>query len=59
MRSSFRDWCVENGVSREVAEASLAHVVGSNKIERAYLRSTLLDLRRVLMEKWADFLEQS
>ncbi len=59
MRSSFRDWCVENGVSREVAEASLAHVVGSNKIERAYLRSTLLDLRRVLMEKWADFLNQS
>ena len=35
MRSSFRDWCSETGVRREVAEAALAHVV-KNKVEAAY-----------------------
>ena len=29
MRSSFRDWCSETGVAREVAEAALAHKVRS------------------------------
>ena len=27
LRSPFRDWCAESGISREVAEACLAHVV--------------------------------
>ena len=58
MRSSFRDWCAESGVSREVAEASLAHVVGSNKIEWAYLRSTLFDLRREVMENWGAYISE-
>ena len=49
MRSSFRDWCSETGVAREVAEASLAHVV-KNKVEAAYARSDLLDQRREVME---------
>ena len=31
MRSSFRDWAAENGYSREIAEAALAHAVG-NKV---------------------------
>jgi integrase len=26
-RSSFRDWCAENGVSRDLAEAALAHAI--------------------------------
>ena len=42
MRSSFRDWCSETGVAREVAEAALAHVV-KNKVEATYARSDLLD----------------
>ena len=42
MRSSFRDWCSETGVAREVAEAALAHVV-KNKVEAAYARSDMLD----------------
>ena len=29
MRSSFRDWCGEEGVAREVAEACLAHRIGT------------------------------
>ena len=55
MRSSFRDWCSETGVAREVAEAALAHVV-KNKVEAAYARSDLLDRRREVMEAWADYL---
>ena len=35
MRSSFRDWCSETGVAREVAEAALAHKVRS-QAEAAY-----------------------
>ena len=52
-RSSFRDWCAEGGVDRQVAEAALAHSVGG--VEGAYLRSDLLKRRVVLMQRWADF----
>ena len=55
MRSSFRDWCSETGVAREVAEAALAHVV-KNKVEAAYARSDLLDRRRDVMQAWAAYL---
>ena len=51
-RSSFRDWCSETGQRREVAEAALAHVV-RDKVEAAYARSDLFELRRELMETWA------
>ena len=54
-RSSFRDWCGETGVAREVAEACLAHVVGS-KVEAAYARSDLFHRRVVVMEDWARYL---
>ena len=53
-RSSFRDWCGETGKPREIAEAALAHVVGG--VEGAYLRTTLFDRRRGLMEAWAEYL---
>ena len=53
MRSSFRNWAAENGVSREVAEASLAHVVKG--VEGAYFRSDLFDLRRGVMDRWSAF----
>lgn len=63
-RSTFRDWAAEVAeVSREVAEMSLAHKVGSD-VERAYARSDLLEKRRALMAQWSRFaasrfLEQS
>jgi integrase len=38
-RSSFRDWCGDHAVPREIAEAALAHLVGSD-VERAYLKLT-------------------
>ena len=50
-RSSFRDWCAEHAVAREVAEFALAHVAG--KTERAYARSDLLERRRPVMDEWA------
>lgn len=54
-RSSFRDWAAEEaGAPREVAEAALAHQVGSD-VERAYARSDLLERRRELVSKWTRF----
>ena len=56
-RSSYRDWAAEkSGASYDVIELSLAHNVG-NAVERAYFRSDLLDMRRPLMQAWADYLQ--
>jgi integrase len=53
-RSTFRDWCGEAAEApREIAEAALAHVL--SQVERPYRRSTLLDRRRELMERWAEY----
>ena len=51
LRASFRTWCAETGVRREVAEAALAHSAGL--VERAYQRSDLLAARREVMDAWA------
>ena len=52
-RSTFRDWCAEQtAFPREVAEAALAHTVGS-KVEAAYRRGDLFEKRRKMMEAWA------
>ena len=53
--SSFRDWCAENEVPRDYAEASLSHTLGQNRVEAAYFRTDLLEQRRSLMQAWADF----
>jgi integrase len=55
-RSSFRDWAEEKThFANSVIEASLAHMV-KNKVEAAYLRTTLFDKRRDLMHVWAAFM---
>ncbi len=54
-RTSFRNWCGETGVPREVAERCLAHVV-RNQVERAYSRTDLLERRRKVMEDWAQYI---
>ena len=56
-RSSLRNWTGEQSVPREVAEACLAHVVGG--VEGSYFRSDLFQLRRKVMQDWADYLGQS
>jgi integrase len=54
-RSTFRDWAAEQtNFPREVAEASLAHVV-RDKTEAAYQRGDMLIRRRKLMEAWGKF----
>ena len=55
LRSSFRDWAAESGVSRELAEACLAHVV-KNTVEAAYRRSDLLEQRRNVMDAWGQYI---
>ena len=54
-RSGFCDWCAENNVDRQLAEAALAHSVG-DATEVAYFRSDLFERRRELMQRWADYL---
>jgi integrase len=54
-RASLRDWLAEaTDAPHEVAETVLGHVAGS-AVVRAYRRSDFLEQRRVLMERWADF----
>ena len=55
LRSSFRDWCGETGIPREVAEAALSHVVKG--VEGAYARSDLLNRRREVMEAWGRYIK--
>ena len=57
-RSSFRYWCDETGVPREVAEACLAHTV-ADATEAAYARSDLLARRRDTMEAWGQYITTS
>lgn len=52
-RSSFRDWCASTGVRREVAEASLGHVVKG--VEGAYFRTRLFGHRVAVLQDWSDF----
>ena len=53
-RASFRSWCADRGVDRELAEAALAHVVPG--VEGCYQRSDLHERRRALMQDWADYI---
>ena len=55
MRSSFRDWCAETGIAREVAERALGHEI-RNAVEKAYARTDLLEKRRQLMQDWSHYL---
>jgi integrase len=54
-RSTFRTWAaLVARAPREVAETALAHSVGP-AVERSYLRTEFMELRRPLMETWATF----
>ena len=53
MRTAFWSWAAEQGVSREVAEACLAHVVTG--VEGAYQRSDLLAARAEVMQRWGQY----
>ena len=52
-RSTFKDWAVEAGFPDHLSEKALSHAVG-DEVERAYLRTDMLEQRRELMQAWAD-----
>lgn len=54
-RSSFRVWCGDTGVDREVAERALAHTV-RNPVEAAYNRGTLFERRQEVMRAWSRYI---
>ena len=54
-RSSFKNWTLEQtDAPWAVSESALAHTLG-NSTEQAYARSDLFERRRVLMQRWADY----
>ena len=57
-RSSFRDWAAENvpEIPDSVAEAAISHVV-PDRVVRAYKRTTFIEMRRTLLQKWSDYLQ--
>ena len=54
-RSSFRNWCLDIGVDRELAEVCLAHAAPT-PTEGAYARSTAVERRHDVMERWGQYL---
>ncbi len=54
MRASFRMWAADQGVAFEVAEACLAHTVGSAVVQ-AYQRSSMLERRKPVMDAWCAY----
>ena len=56
-RASFRSWCADTSVPREIAEACLAHIVKG--VEGAYQRSDLLGARTHTMQQWAEYLSNT
>jgi len=53
-RSTFKDWAMEAGYPPELSEMALAHTVGG-ATERAYRRTDMIEKRREMMAKWAEF----
>jgi integrase len=54
-RSSFKDWATERtAYPREAVEMALAHAIG-DKVEAAYRRGDLFEVRVRLMADWARF----
>ena len=53
-RASFREWCAQTGVSRDLAELSLGRVC-TEPFVRAVCRSEFLSQRREIMEAWGAY----
>ena len=55
-RSTFRDWAEETGLYQHNAiEFCLAHEL-PNKVEKAYLRSDLIEQRKIIMNDWGKYI---
>ena len=54
-RATFKSWATDKTlVQREVIEMALAHKIG-NEVEASYLRTSAIEKRRELMERWAEY----
>lgn len=54
-RATFKSWATDRtNAQREVIEMALAHKVG-NDVEASYLRTSAIEKRRKLMERWSKF----
>ena len=53
LRSTFRMWAADRAEDRELAEATLAHVVKG--VEGSYQRSDIIERRRRLMGRWGQY----
>jgi len=54
-RATFKSWATDKtNAQREVIEMALAHKVG-NEVEASYLRTSAIEKRRNLMERWSDY----
>jgi len=58
-RATFKSWATDKtNTQREVIEMALAHKIG-NDVEASYLRTSAIEKRRELMERWDDFCAQT
>jgi integrase len=53
-RATFKTWSRETRQDRDLVEECLGHVIGG-RVERAYDRTDVLELRRELMQDWSDY----
>ena len=56
LRATFRSWCSDQSIPRDLAEMALGHAVKG--VEGAYARSDMIHRRRPLMQQWADHINQ-
>ena len=56
MRATFKTWSTENEVPWELSEVALSHRAATSTVSLAYLHTDMLELRRPLMEAWAEYL---
>ncbi len=54
LRATFRSWCSDTGVPRDLAEMALGHA--ARGVEGAYARSDMLERRRPIMQQWANYI---
>lgn len=55
LRSVGRSWLADQEVSFDIAEMCLSHDVGT-AVSRAYQRSDFFDSRRIVMNRWTEFI---
>jgi integrase len=56
LRATFRTWCSDVGIEHELSECCLAHGKG-NAVVQAYNRAEMVERRRRVMIRWANFLD--